>query len=245
MGDGFFKGASAEQDSRFSNKEKKLLKSINFPPEFDQKVDFKKVNLDVIRPWIANKITQYLGVEDEVIVDFAFSLLEEQKPDPKRIQINLTGFLESNTPAFMLELWKLLLSAQETIGGIPKEFIDQKKEELRRKREQEEDRRKERDSTMDRIRQQRDDDREYHASQPSSRRSRFDRSSPPPRRRHRSPSPVDRHRRYSPSSDRRSRRPSRSPSRSRSPSHRRRQHRSRSPSPRRSRQDYGRYERRR
>lgn len=43
MGDaGFFKGTSADQDSRFSNKEKKLLKTMSFPPEFDKKVDMKK-----------------------------------------------------------------------------------------------------------------------------------------------------------------------------------------------------------
>lgn len=34
----------------------------------------------------------------------------------------------------MLDLWKLLLSAQVSMGGIPKEFIDQKKEELRLKK---------------------------------------------------------------------------------------------------------------
>jgi serine/arginine repetitive matrix protein 1 len=50
------------------------------------------------------------------------------------MQINLTGFLEKNTPIFMLDLWKLLLSAQVSMGGIPKEFIDQKKEELRLKK---------------------------------------------------------------------------------------------------------------
>lgn len=35
---GFFKGTSAEQDRRFSDKEMKLLKSMKFPPEFDKKV---------------------------------------------------------------------------------------------------------------------------------------------------------------------------------------------------------------
>jgi hypothetical protein len=35
---GFFKGTSADQDRRFSDKELKLLKSIKFPPEFDKKV---------------------------------------------------------------------------------------------------------------------------------------------------------------------------------------------------------------
>ena len=35
---GFFKGTSAEQDRRFSDKETKLLKSMKFPAEFDKKV---------------------------------------------------------------------------------------------------------------------------------------------------------------------------------------------------------------
>lgn len=38
----------------------------------------KKVNLDVIRPWIANKVTELLGFEDEVVADYAASLLEEE-----------------------------------------------------------------------------------------------------------------------------------------------------------------------
>jgi hypothetical protein len=39
MGDSnFFKGTSTDQDRRFSDKETKLLKTLKFPPEFDQKV---------------------------------------------------------------------------------------------------------------------------------------------------------------------------------------------------------------
>ena len=34
---GFFKGTSADQDRRFSDKELKLLKTMKFPPEFDKK----------------------------------------------------------------------------------------------------------------------------------------------------------------------------------------------------------------
>jgi len=48
---------------------------INIP--FKQ-VDMKKVNLNVIKPWIANKIVEILGFEDEVVIDFAFGLLEEE-----------------------------------------------------------------------------------------------------------------------------------------------------------------------
>ena len=35
---GFFKGTSADQDRRFSDKELKLLKTLKFPPQFDTKV---------------------------------------------------------------------------------------------------------------------------------------------------------------------------------------------------------------
>lgn len=54
------------------------------------------------------------------------------------MQINLTGFLESKTADFMLELWKLLLSAQESVGGIPAIFVEQKKAEMERKRAEDE-----------------------------------------------------------------------------------------------------------
>lgn len=35
---GFFRGTSTDQDRRFSDKEKKLLKTLKFPPEFNEKV---------------------------------------------------------------------------------------------------------------------------------------------------------------------------------------------------------------
>lgn len=38
---GFFKGTSAEQDSRFANKQKKLLKQMKFPDNIDVKVIHK------------------------------------------------------------------------------------------------------------------------------------------------------------------------------------------------------------
>lgn len=36
---GYFKGTSAEQDSRFANKQKKLLKQMKFPDNIDVKVN--------------------------------------------------------------------------------------------------------------------------------------------------------------------------------------------------------------
>ena len=50
------------------------------------------------------------------------------------MQIALSGFLEFKAPEFMEALWKLLVSAQDSVAGIPQEFMDQKKEEIRQKR---------------------------------------------------------------------------------------------------------------
>lgn len=137
MGDSGYKGISASQDSRFKNKEYALLKSIKFPAHFDRKVDMKKVELDVMKPWIATRVGELLGFDDDVVLEYASGMLEQERfPDPRKVQIQLTGFLESQTSVFMGELWTLLLSAQESPGGIPAIFVQQKKEELRTKREQ-------------------------------------------------------------------------------------------------------------
>jgi len=40
---GFFRGTSAEQDNRFSDKEKKLLKQMKFADNLTTKVEMNKV----------------------------------------------------------------------------------------------------------------------------------------------------------------------------------------------------------
>lgn len=52
------------------------------------------------------------------------------QPDIKAMQIQLTGFLDKDTPAFCKELWKLLLSGQASPQGVPKELLEAKKLEL-------------------------------------------------------------------------------------------------------------------
>uniref|UniRef100_A0A3P8QJ13 Serine/arginine repetitive matrix protein 1 n=1 Tax=Astatotilapia calliptera TaxID=8154 RepID=A0A3P8QJ13_ASTCA len=134
MDAGFFRGTSAEQDNRFSNKQKKLLKQLKFAECLDKKVDMTKVNLEVIKPWITQRVTEILGFEDDVVIEFIFNQLEEKHPDSKMMQINLTGFLNGkNAREFMKDLWPLLLSAQENIAGIPSAFLEQKKEEIKQR----------------------------------------------------------------------------------------------------------------
>lgn len=35
-----------------------------------------KVKMDVMRPWIAKRVTELIGFEDEVLINFIYSLLE-------------------------------------------------------------------------------------------------------------------------------------------------------------------------
>ncbi|MCJ1243081.1 hypothetical protein MMC30_000278 [Trapelia coarctata] len=109
----------------------KLLKQTKFPPEFSQKVDMNKVNVEVMKKWIAGKISEILGNEDDVVIELCFNLLEGARfPDIKVLQIQLTGFLDKDTAKFCKELWNLCLSAQSNPQGVPKELLEAKKLEL-------------------------------------------------------------------------------------------------------------------
>jgi serine/arginine repetitive matrix protein 1 len=37
----------------------------------------KNVTLDAIKPWIAARVTELLGIEDEVLIGFIFEMLEK------------------------------------------------------------------------------------------------------------------------------------------------------------------------
>ncbi|KAH9622624.1 hypothetical protein KSS87_019255 [Heliosperma pusillum] len=135
MSGGFFRGTTADQDTRFSNKQAKLLKSQKFAPELEHLVDVSKVKMDVIKPWIAKRVTEFLGgFEDEVLINFIYGLLEGKEINGKAVQIQLTGFMEKNTGKFMKELWALLISAQNNASGVPQQFLDAKEEETKKKK---------------------------------------------------------------------------------------------------------------
>ncbi|PYH93817.1 hypothetical protein BO71DRAFT_326818 [Aspergillus ellipticus CBS 707.79] len=224
----------------------KMLRQTKFPPEFSRKVDMTKVNIEVMKKWIAGKISEILGNEDDVVIELCFNLLEGSRfPDVKSLQIQLTGFLDKDTAKFCKELWSLCLSAQENPQGVPKELLEAKKleliqekieaekaaEEARKQKEQERVRERE----LEDIRRRERSDRGRGGRRGGRGGGRdFDRRRSPPRQRSRDrfrgPPPGRREfDSYVPSGPRRGRRPSPSPSRSRSRS----VSSSRSPPPRR------------
>ncbi|KAG1676347.1 hypothetical protein FOA52_001142 [Chlamydomonas sp. UWO 241] len=128
---GGFRGVSAGQDARFSNKEKAQMAKIKFPKELSVKIDPKKVNWAVMREWIASRVTELLGgLEEEVLIGLIYNYLEADKLDAKQLHVTLTPFLEKNTSLFMKELWSMLASANATPSGIPQSLLDKEAAKL-------------------------------------------------------------------------------------------------------------------
>jgi serine/arginine repetitive matrix protein 1 len=63
-----------------------------------------KVNMKVMQPWITKTIIGLIGIEDELVINYAFQLLEQKSPDPRDMQIQLTGFLVLTLPIFLYVL---------------------------------------------------------------------------------------------------------------------------------------------
>jgi serine/arginine repetitive matrix protein 1 len=106
---------------------------MSFPANFDERVDMSKVQLEVVNQWVTERLTQLLGFEDDIVVAMVVNLLEpkvDERLDPRRLQVALTGFLAKDAAAFTQELWALLLSAQASPTGIPAAILDRKKREL-------------------------------------------------------------------------------------------------------------------
>ncbi|KAL2706478.1 hypothetical protein AAEP93_001728 [Penicillium crustosum] len=227
-----------------SSVDAKLIRRTKFPPEFNKKVDMTKVNIEVMKKWIASQISKILGNEDDVVIELCFAHLEGSRyPDIKSLQIQLTGFLDKDTPKFCQELWSLCLSGQANPQGVPKELLEAKKleliqekleaekasEALRRQREQDQQRERELDDMRrrertDRGRGGRGSDRGDRGGRGGRGRDFNNRRSPPPRDQDRSrdrfrePLPRRDFDSYVPPGNRRGRRPSMSSHGSRSPS---------------------------
>ena len=41
-------------------------------------IETSKVQMDVIKPWVATRVTELLGFEDEVLINFIYGMLEEK-----------------------------------------------------------------------------------------------------------------------------------------------------------------------
>ena len=112
-----------------------MTKEGLFPKIIEKDINLENINIQFFSKWVEEKIAEILGFEDEIVIGFINNVLETSKAEKKKIpgkkfQLELTGFLEKKTPAFVEELWTLLLDAQDQSSGIPSVVIERKKREI-------------------------------------------------------------------------------------------------------------------
>lgn len=134
MAGNFFRGTSVEQDGRWGKSDvllmAKMTKAGKFAAILDTKVNLKKVNLDVMSKWVNEKIVELVGFEDEILINLVVNMLQSGELEGKKLQLDVTGFLEKQAGAFVEELWTYLVDAQTQPNGIPSAFIQKKKQEI-------------------------------------------------------------------------------------------------------------------
>lgn len=84
--------ADLDMKKRFKDKELASIKSTKFPKHFSEKVDLRKVNISVLRPWVAEKVTELIKVEDDIVVEYVFGMLEDRE---NPVRLNHTSLYSS------------------------------------------------------------------------------------------------------------------------------------------------------
>ncbi|ABN68103.2 Probable RNA-binding protein [Scheffersomyces stipitis CBS 6054] len=125
-----------EVDSEFVKKQATKDRSgTKYPKCFKVEVDVTKVNLPIIKDWITRTISEHLP-DDDIVADYVYELLvaNEKNPDIKGIHSQVQDFLgKEESLVFCEKLWKLLISAQDDVDGIPKEILEERKKEMEQK----------------------------------------------------------------------------------------------------------------
>ena len=73
------------------------MAKMKFPKELEAKIDSKKVNWTVMKEWVTKRVTELLGIEEEVLIGTIHNYLEAPKLDGKSLYVTLTPFLEKHT----------------------------------------------------------------------------------------------------------------------------------------------------
>lgn len=106
---GFFRGTSAEQDFRFSNKQSKSRREFKFPP-----LDTTKINIESLKPWILDRIKIVLENDDELMSDAIIEFFSEKEVDGSAISQFISGFADvEKTTTFIQQVWSKFNEVKE------------------------------------------------------------------------------------------------------------------------------------
>ena len=80
------------------------MKSMKFPKEYEAPVDLKVIKWEAVKPWIAQRTTELLGMEDEVLISYIFEQLEGKQvyslPPPPPPPLSLPRPAHPHQPAY-------------------------------------------------------------------------------------------------------------------------------------------------
>ena len=51
-------------------------------------LSLSQVHVEVLRPWIAKKVTQYVGQEDDIVISMVMAELDKADVDPRKMQVH-------------------------------------------------------------------------------------------------------------------------------------------------------------
>lgn len=121
-----------EVDTEFiDRKSKKDKAGIKFPKIFKRKVLMSKVNSQIAKNWIEEKLKEQLP-DDDIVVDYLWELLiVDDSPDIESIYFQMVDFLgEKEAKIYCESMWSMLLSANEDPDGIPKEVLNKRSKDI-------------------------------------------------------------------------------------------------------------------
>ncbi|KAJ4974056.1 hypothetical protein NE237_007230 [Protea cynaroides] len=107
-------------NARDENKEKKLLDAkqlIDMIPKTKEELFLYEINWAVydkhelherMRPWIAKKITEFLGEEEETLVDYVVSSTKQHVQASQMLEL-LQSILDDEAEMFVLKMWRMLI----------------------------------------------------------------------------------------------------------------------------------------
>lgn len=71
----------------------------------------------VVRKWVASKIKQLLGVEEQAMINLVVGHLKTMQATPESMMRKVGGILDEDADEFVLKLWQVLLFEHLKVKG--------------------------------------------------------------------------------------------------------------------------------
>lgn len=107
------------------------------PSILKQEVDTLKVNMRIMKGWIAESFLSMLP-DDDIAPELIYEMIvSEDNPDSSSVLDQMKHFVgEKDAKNFCTELWLMLISAQNDADGIPSVLVEKRKKELEKQKEE-------------------------------------------------------------------------------------------------------------